>query len=157
MSVTESIVVRAAALGASLVVIAGCGGSNETTQDTTSEARIAQIVGTTRIREGDCMPVTNDQICRIRPLSTRVVVFPVIRLGTPHVFQPPEGTSPIAETTSDANGFFSIRLAEGDYTIVANADGEWFPIEWSHDEWAPVDVNADWTTDLDLILNHATD
>ncbi|AKV00146.1 hypothetical protein AKJ09_06809 [Labilithrix luteola] len=149
---------RNVSLGASLVVIAGCGGSNETTtRDTASEARIAQIVGTTRIREGDCMPVTNGTRCRIRPLSTRVVVFPVIRLGTPRDFQPPPGISPVVETTSDANGFFSLRVAEGHYTIVANADGEWFPLESGHDEWAPVDVNADWTTDLDLILNHATD
>lgn len=149
--------------GLCLVTVVACGGavkdgSNDQPGKITIEAK---VIGTVTLREGDCMPITTPERCRIKGIATRVEAYGVIHLekGSPSSrdFVPAPGTKPVATTTSDADGRFSMVLPEGRYTIVTFYDGEWYPRRYGEGEWAAVEVNAGWLEDVKIVINRATE
>ena len=122
----------------------------------------APLVGTVTLGEGDCMPVTTPERCRVRGIATRVEAYAMIRLEkgprSSYTFAVPPNVKPVRTTTSDAEGRFSLVLPEGRYTVLTSYAGEWYPSTVSSDgQWAPVEVNAGWLEDLNLVINRATD
>lgn len=151
-------------LGLGLATSVACGGatSDEPTDEPGETKVQAQVVGTVTLREGNCMPVTTPEHCRVRGLTARVEAYRVIHLANDDKsssrFVVPPGMTPVQTTTSDADGRFSFVLPEGRYTILTFYEGSWYPESWgSGGEWAGVEVNAAWLEDLDLQINRASE
>ena len=145
-----------------VVILAACSGSvgDSPGGDSPARAKQADVSGTVTLREGDCMPVTTPERCRLRPIATRVEVYPVIRLQKAGRNEPNQlvpNAKPVATTMSDADGRFALTLPEGRYTIITSYEGGWYPVVIGEDgEWAAVEVNAGWREDVELLINRAT-
>ena len=134
--------------------VACSGASNDEPEKPTVPAK---VVGTVTLREGDCMPVTTPERCRLSRLATRVEAYAVIRAPMDGKLVP-AGVTPVQTTASDAEGRFSFVLPEGRYTIITFYDGAWYPTSQRSDgEWAAVEVNAAWLEDVTLEIDLATE
>lgn len=138
--------------------LAACGGS--AADDRAEPVIEAEVTGTVTLTEGDCMPVTTPERCRVRRIATRVEAYRAIRLDQQTAatrFAVPPNTKPVRTTTSGEDGRFSLVLPEGRYTIITFYEGSWYPISSTGDgEWAPVEVNAAWREDIEISIDRAT-
>jgi hypothetical protein len=150
---------------------AACGGESivemapekvTTDSGSSTPAALTTVRGGVRLREGGCMPPTTPETCRVRPLSTVVAAYDVLRVihserGT--TFPDPSTGVLRASTTSALDGTFDLRLPPGRYTIIAEYQGQWWPHSWTStdDAWAGIDVGPNGVMDIDLLVNLAAD
>jgi len=90
------------------------------------------IYGTVSFTEGDCMPtiIPSQNSCRTCPVIRTVRIYEYTTLSNatlleniPNSFYKNFKTKMVAETKSDANGFFQFTLAPGNYTIIVVENG----------------------------------
>lgn len=120
-----------------------CGGGVTDAPSDTSP-RLAIVRGMVTLTDGDCMPITTPERCRVSTPVVTVQAFPVIELVDGELPHEPSGTV-VAEIRSAPDGTFEMSLPEGRYTLLTHYEGEWYPRRWTSDgEWAPIEVNQAW-------------
>lgn len=90
------------------------------------------IYGTVHFTQGDCMPTIapGSMNCRTCPVKRKVRIYnysllsDAVRSANSYDFFERLNTTLIAETESDANGFFQVTLQPGTYTMVVVENGK---------------------------------
>lgn len=90
------------------------------------------IYGTVHFTIGNCMPTIGPGLtsCRTCPVKRKVQIYnysllsDAVRTADSYVFFERLNTTLIAETESDANGFFQVALQPGTYTMVVVENGK---------------------------------
>lgn len=90
------------------------------------------IYGTVQFKLGNCMPIGGPGVsdCRTCPVKRKIQIYnyslitDAVRSLNSTVFFERLNTKLIAETESDANGFFQVTLQPGTYTMVVVEDGK---------------------------------
>jgi len=132
----------------------GCGGM------TTSPEATATLTGTLTLREGDCMPPTNPTFCKISTPSRAVYLFPVQHFDeSAHAFPTSIDAAPVAQTTSDGQGRYTMHAPPGRWSVFVEDQGHLYANEYSgpDDDINAVDLADGETSTFDVTINHATD
>ncbi|HLP37035.1 hypothetical protein [Lacibacter sp.] len=90
------------------------------------------VYGTVHFTQGNCMPAGSSVLtdCRTCPVKRKVRIYnyslisDAVRSSNSSVFFESLNTTLIAETESDANGFFQVTLQPGTYTMVVVENGK---------------------------------
>lgn len=128
-----------------------CGGS--TAEDGSIESgEQAVVVGTVRLRTGDCMPVTTPERCKVTPVSRRVVAFDARKTD------PDESTPERGSAVSGADGHYELHLPPARYSLfLEEPPGSWYANSWTNDFVALVELENGEQLQRDLTINYATD
>ena len=120
----------------------------------------ATLSGTVMMREGNCMPPINPTSCVVSTPSRAVYLFPVQYFDeSSHVFPTTVDASPVAKTTSDAQGRYSMQAPPGRWSVLVEDEGHLYA--WSYestdDAIDSVELVDGGTSVRDIMIDHATE
>ena len=106
---------------------------------------------------GNCMPGSNNT-CKTDPIHRQIYIYAVaVDSQTVHIgsnFYSQINTTLVAQTQSDDNGFYQVKLQPGNYSVLILEDGKYYCSSWGgHLEICPVSINTNQATRRDLVID----
>jgi len=135
------------------VVLACCGGAGASPDAT------ATLSGTVQEYQGSCMPIPPPGSCVVTTPSRAVYLYPVQYFDeSSGVFPTSVDAAPVAQTTSDDQGHYTMRAPPGRWSLFVEDEGHLYANVWDSTDDAidPVNLAAGVETTRDVMIDHAT-
>lgn len=138
----------------------GADGTDGTEPVSCTDGLTQGVTGTVEWRQGNWIPGGGSG--EGWPLETRVAAFaPLDTADVTRDDSDPEAygryavaASPVATTTSDADGCYALPLDPGSYTVMADDSGAWFCNSTSAEGLCVVEVTAGAVVTFDVIIDY---